>query len=110
MMDEGKRLVHQSFMTTKAEDEFIRQKMRIFGIRKKATLFRALVFKGYLLKLDLEPIHEVIRLMKNLTNNINQIARRENERGSIYETEIDEILKRVDDLWKVVNQILTKLE
>ena len=69
-----------------------------------------MVLNGYLLKLDLPQIRELLRLMKNLTNNVNQIARRMNERGSICETEMEEILEKMNELWAVMNEILTKLE
>ena len=48
--------------------------------------------------------------MKNMTNNVNQIARRLNERGSIYLTEIDDIRDRLDRLWETTNQLLVRLE
>ena len=110
MVPEEKRLVHQSFLTTEAEDASIQKKMDTFGIRKKSSFFRDMVLNGYLLKLDLPQIRELLRLMKNLTNNVNQIARRMNERGSIYETEMEEILEKMNELWAVMNKILTKLE
>ena len=69
-----------------------------------------MVLNGYLLKLDLPEIREVLRLMKNLTNNVNQLARRLNERGNIYETELFDIQQRMDALWNVMNQVLTRLE
>ena len=52
----------------------------------------------------------MIRLLKNLTNNVNQIARRINEYGSIYETEMDDISQRLDELWDLTNQLLSRLE
>ena len=42
---------------------------------------------GYLLKLDLPEIRELIRLMKNLTNNVNLIAKTLHEHGSILATD-----------------------
>ena len=69
-----------------------------------------MVLKGYLLKLDLPEIRELLRLMKNLTNNVNQMAKRLNEQGNIYETAMDGIQQRMDELWDAMNQIFTKLE
>ena len=103
-------MIEHSFRTTESEDNVIRQKMKAFGIRNQASFYRAMVLNGYLLKLDLPEIRELLRLMKNLTNNVNQIAKRMNERGSIYDTEIDEILEKQEKIWNVLNQILSKLE
>ena len=104
MTEENNWVVHQSFRTTEAEDELIRQKMKVFGIRKKSLLFRAMVLNGYLLKLDLPEIRELIRLMKNLTNNVNH------EQGSIYETEIDDVKQRLDQAWDILREILSRLD
>ena len=103
-------MIEHSFRVTEAEDAVIRQKMKAFGIRNQASFYRAMVLNGYLLKLDLPGIRELLRLMKNLTNNVNQIAKRMNERGSIYDTEIDEILEKQEKIWNALNQILSKLE
>ena len=110
MAAKEKRVIEHSFRTTESEDNVIRQKMKAFGIRNQASFYRAMVLNGYLLKLDLPEIRELLRLMKNLTNNVNQIARRMNERGSIYDSEIDEILEKQEKIWNVLNQILSKLE
>ena len=69
-----------------------------------------MALKGYLLKVNLPEIRELIRLMKNLTNNVNQIAKKLNEQGSVYETEIDDIRERLDELWNITNQLLARLE
>jgi len=110
MTEENNWVVHQSFRTTEAEDELIRQKMKVFGIRKKSLLFRAMVLNGYLLKLDLPEIREQIRLMKNLTNNVNQMAKSLHEQGSIYETEIDDVKQRLDQTWDILREILSRLD
>ena len=110
MVTKEKRLVQHNFKTTEAENQVIRQKMKAFGIKNQSAYVRAMALKGYLLKVNLPEIRELIWLMKNLTNNVNQIARRMNENGSIYETEIDDIRKRLDDLWESMNQLLSRLE
>ena len=84
--------------------------MKVFGIRKKSLLLRAMVLNCYLLKLDLPEIRELIRLMKNLTNNVNQMAKNLHEQGSIYETEIDDVKQRLDQTWDILREILSRLD
>ena len=74
-MTEGKYLVQHNFKTTEAEDAIIREKMKAAGITNQSVFLRAMVVKGSLLKLDLPEIRELLRLMKNLTNNVNQMAK-----------------------------------
>ena len=79
-------------------------------IRNMSAFLRAMVLNGYVLKLDLPQLREMIRLLANLTNNVNQIARRVNEHGSIYESEIDEIQEIVNRLLGMMNQLLSTLQ
>ena len=71
---------------------------------------RALALNGYILKLDLPQIREMLRLLGNMTNNLNQIAKRLNAHGNLYETEIEEIQQKQDELWKMMRQLLSILE
>ena len=50
------------------------------------------------------------RLMGSLANNVNQIARRLHEGGSIYETEVDDIVERQKQLQDTLDKILTSLD
>ena len=92
------------------EAEIIKKKMKSLGITNTSAFLRSMVLNGYILKLDLPQIREMIRLLSNMTNNLNQIAKRMNAHGQIYETEIDEIIQKQDELWKMINRLLTVLE
>ena len=52
----------------------------------------------------------MLRLLGNMTNNLNQIAKRLNAHGNLYETEIEEIQQKQDELWKMMRQLLSILE
>ena len=95
---------------TEEEARIIDEKMKQLEIRNMSAFLRAMVLNGYVLKLDLPQLREMIRLLGNLTNNVNQIARRVNEHGSIYESEIDEIQEKVNQLLGMMNQMLSTLQ
>ena len=63
-----------------------------------------------MLKLDLPELHDAVRLMGSLSNNVNQIARRLNERGSIFETEMDDIKDQQKELQTILSSILHRLD
>ena len=96
MAKEEQRVVNHNFRTTEAEDALIRQKMQAYGIKNQSAFYRAIALNGYMLKLDLPEIREMIRLL--------------NEHGSIYETEIEDIQDRQKEIWETLNGILAKLE
>lgn len=86
------------------------KKMKNAGVKNKSGFFRAMVLNGYLLRLDLPELREASRQMSILSNNVNQIAKRMNEHGSIYETEIDEILEKQEEITQLIRQIYERLE
>ena len=110
MAEKEKRLVNHNFRTTESEAAIMRKKMEALGIRNESAYMRALALNGYILKLDLPQIREMLRLLGNMTNNLNQIAKRLNAHGNLYETEIEEIQQKQDELWKMMSQLLSILE
>lgn len=110
MAEKEKRLVQHNFKTTESEATIIRKKMDALGITNESAYMRALVLNGYILKLDLPQIREMIRLLSNMTNNLNQIARRLNAQGQMYDTEMEEMLQKQDELWQMMRKLLSILE
>ena len=106
-MEKEKRLIKHTFKTTEAEAETIRRKMEALGIRNESAYMRAMALNGYILKLDLPQIREMLRLLRNMTNNLNQISKRLNAHGQMYETEIEEVQQKQDDLWVMMRQLLS---
>lgn len=51
----------------------------------------------------------MISLLRYTSNNINQIAKRLNESGRAYDTDLAEILEKQKQLWGLANKILMKL-
>ena len=68
-----------------------------------------MVLNGYLLRLDLPELREASRQMSILSNNINQIAKRMNEHGSIYETEIGEAVEKQEEIIQLIRQVYERL-
>ena len=109
-MEKEKRLIKHTFKTTEAEAETIRRKMKSLGIRNESAYMRAMALNGYILKLDLPQIREMLRLLRNMTNNLNQISKRLNAHGQMYETEIEEVQQKQNELWVMMRQLLSPLD
>ena len=109
MVPEEKKQNVLCFKASDAEIDLIHRKMEAAGIKNFSSFVRAMVLNGYVIKPDYESLREIIRLLKNMTNNINQIAARVNSGGSLYETELNEIKDDQQVLWDNMNQILIKL-
>ena len=104
-----KRDVVMSFRVTPSEAKRIKDRMKDAGVRKPGAFLRKMAVDGYIIRLDLEELREATRLMLITSNNVNQYAKKANETGSIYETDVKEIKKNQEGLWELLNGILERL-
>ena len=110
MVEKEKRLIQHNFKTTETEAEIIKKKMKSLGITNTSAFLRSMVLNGYILKLDLPQIREMIRLLSNMTNNLNQIAKRINETGRIYADDMDEIKRVMEEVWRLERRLLLQFK
>ena len=87
----------------------IHQKMAEIGVKNRSAYLRKMALDGYIVKLDMDDIHEMILLLRNATNNLNQIAKKANSSGSIYGAEISAMQAKQDEIWESSKEILARL-
>ena len=97
------------FWTTPEEKDLILKKMELYGTSNMGAYLRKMAIDGYVIKLELPDLKEMIRLLGIANNNINQIARSLNSTGRIYKTDIQEIRDRIDGLYDYARKILDSL-
>ena len=83
--------------------------MNSIGIDSLSAYLRKMAIDGYILKLDMPEIKEMISLLRYSSNNLNQIAKKVNAMGTVFEDDLKEIKSVQDDLWKGMNKILKRL-
>jgi hypothetical protein len=64
---------------------------------------------GYVVNLDLADVRECSRLLRIISNNVNQLAKRANEGGYIYAADIADIQTRLDGIWRQQDKIIRDL-
>ena len=79
------------------------------GIENMSAYIRKMVIDGYVVKLDMPELRELTLRMKSISNSENQIAKRVNSTGNIYETDIEEIKKNQEEIYEGIRKILTSL-
>ena len=94
---------------TKEEWERLHEKMQEAGVKNRSAYIRKMSLDGYIVKLDTSDINQMIALLRNATNNLNQIARQANSSGSIYGAEISAMQARQDEIWESSKEILARL-
>lgn len=74
-----------------------------------SAYIRKMALDGYCVKLDLQDIKELIRLLRICSNNLNQYAKRANETGNIYLADIKDLQKWLERIWEAAREILIRL-
>ena len=94
---------------TDQEREMIARRMEQAGIPTMSTYMRKMAIDGYILKLELPEIKEMISLLRHSSNNLNQIAKKANAMGTVFEEDLKEIKSMQDEIWDGMNQIQKRL-
>jgi len=108
-MSNRKRDIRLRFRVTPEEKALIEEKMTQVGTSNMEAYLRKMSIDGYILKLDLPEIKEMISLLRRSSNNLNQISKRVNQTGRLYGEDMEDILRKQERLWQAVNEILSKL-
>ena len=104
-----KRDVQLNFRVSPEELALIEQKMAQLGTTNREAYLRKMALDGYVVRLELPELKELVSLMRYSSNNLNQLARRAHETGRIYDADLEDITRRQDALWDGVHRILTQL-
>ena len=70
---------------------------------------RKMALDGYILRLDLPELKEMLSQLRYMGNNVNQIAKRANEVGVIDEMDIRGVSKRQERMLEQMARLLEKL-
>ena len=104
-----KREVQLNFRVSPEELALIEQKMAQLGTTNREAYLRKMALDGYVGRLELPELKELVSLMRYSSNNLNQLARRAHETGRIYDADLEDISRRQEALWDGVHQVLTQL-
>ena len=108
-MAKRKRDIQLKFRVTPQEREMIETKMAQFGTTNMAAYLRKMAIDGYVVKLDLPELRELVSLLRYSSNNLNQFTRRAHETGRIYETDLEDIQQSQERIWTAAEKIVSSL-
>ena len=103
-----KREVQLNFRVSPDELALIEQTMAQLGTTNREAYLRKMALDGYVVRLELPELKELVSLMRYSSNNLNQLARRAHETGRIYDADLEDISRRQEALWDGVHQVLTQ--
>ena len=103
------RPIQVKFRVTPEERAMIDRRMAQAETINMSAYLRKMAIDGYVVKLDLPELRDMISLLRRTSNNFNQIARRVNSTNRVYENDIQEMKTMLEQLWEANNSVLEKL-
>ena len=107
-MNGRKRKVQIKFYVTEEERALIEQKMKLVPTWNMESYLRKMAIDGYIIQIDHADIKAMTAEIQKIGVNINQIARRVNAAGSVYQEDIEEIKGVLAEIWRLQRLSLLK--
>ena len=92
------------------EKEVIDKKMAALGTDNLRAYLRKMAVDGYVVHLETGDLTEMLRLLRSISNNVNQIARRCNETRNLYADDVEDLRKGYVQVWQIVSGLMEKFK
>jgi hypothetical protein len=97
------------FRVSQEEYDLIKARMDAIGTKNLEAFLRKMALDGMIVRLDMPELKRMISLLGYMGNNVNQIAKRLNESGKYYDTDIEDVVRNQKRLIALANAIFVKL-
>ena len=108
-MQKLKRNINLGFRVTEAEKELIEKRMAQTGISNQRAYLLKMAVDGLVVNLDLSDVNECSRLLRTISNNVNQIAKMANTTGQIHTAGFVGVQKGLAEVWERQDIIIKSL-
>ena len=106
MKDKTKKIC---FKVSPWEIELIHQKMKEAGIRNLSAYLIKMAIDGYVIRMEMSDVKEILRLMQINSNNLNQYAKKADETGNIYFEDVKDLQRIQKELIRLMGNVLERL-
>lgn len=90
------------------ENYILEQKWKASGMKSKSSFMRHLIVYGYVFDVNYDHLREYNTILSRISNNINQIAKRMNATGRVYEADVNEIKELMKKVWQLQKYTVSK--
>ena len=97
------------FKVSEEERDLIEQKMALAGVHNKSAFIRRMSIDGYVVNLEIPELARCEKLLRSISNNVNQIARQMNSGSAVYPDEVSDICAKQDETNRLFGEILEQL-
>lgn len=100
---------HLSFWVSDEEYAVIQEKKRVAEIQNMSDYLRKIAIDGYVIRLDIPELRDMLTNLHRSGANLNQLAKRVNETGRFYAADLEDLLQSQARLQAAADNILEKL-
>ena len=108
-MKQPERNIILRFRVSEEEKALIEEKMELYGTINMSAYLRKQAIDGYVIKLDIPEIIDLLRTVSLYCDRANNIARRVNETNRLYEPELNEIMSMSAAIRKELSELVERL-
>ena len=107
-MANRKRTNPVQFYLDDDEQYILDEKFRVSGLKSKSAFLRKLIMYGYVYDVDYSYLRNYNTELGRISSNLNQIAKRVNSTGNIYQEDMDEVKELMNEVWRTQKSMLSK--
>jgi hypothetical protein len=104
-----KRNINMGFRVNEDEKFFIDKKMEAADFTNFRQFMLNHLVRDEIVKVDMAGVTEMNGLLRNISNNVNQIAARCNSTGRVYDADVADVKAKQSEIWEQQNAILGKI-
>ena len=101
-MSNRKRNIKLTFRVTQEEKNLVRRKMILSRTNNMEAYLRKMAIDGYIINTDTTPIKKQYEEMHKIGVNINQISKKVNTTGQVYQEDMKEVQRMVKEIWRIL--------
>ena len=102
---------HRNRFTLRLSDDelyILEQKCKASNMKDKSSFLRHLILYSYVYDIDYSDLREYNSALAKIGNNLNQIAKRMNATGNIYEADVKEVKELMKQVWHTQKSMLSR--
>ena len=103
-MADRTRPIRKEICLSEQEMNLIHQKMAQLGTRNFGAYARKMLLDGYIIKVDYTEQKKLAIAVNRAAANINHVCRRINQTGRFYDTDIEELKARQEEIWSLLKE------
>ena len=104
-----KRNIAVTFRVNEDEHYVIKRKMKMAGIDNQRLYLMTMALRGQIVTVDMTDVQECGKMLRSISNNVNQLAKKANEGRNVYTADLDHVREKLTEVWEQQDKIIKAL-